>query len=455
VELDALLAISPVDGRYADKTGGLREIFSEMGLMKYRVKTEVRWLQALANHPEIKEVPSLSAPANAFLEKMVSSFGLAEARRVKEIESTTNHDVKAIEYFIKEKIAANPELAKVSEYVHFACTSEDINNLCYAQMVLDARQNFLLPAADELIEKLRAMAHEHAAVPLLSRTHGQPATPTTMGKELANVAYRLRRWRDRLAEVEILGKINGAVGNYNAHLVAYPKVDWASLAKSFTTSFGLGWNPYTTQIEPHDFIAEFCHALSGFNTVVLDFDRDVWAYISFGFFGQKTVKGEIGSSTMPHKVNPIDFENSEGNIGIANALLLHLAQKLPVSRLQRDLSDSAALRSLGVGVAHSLIAFKATLKGTAKLVVNADAMASELAGQWAILAEPIQTVLRRYGVENPYEQLKALTRGKSVDEAALHQFIEALKIPAEVKTELKKLKPETYLGNAVHQAKNI
>ncbi|MFN4289243.1 MAG: adenylosuccinate lyase [Permianibacter sp.] len=455
MELSALTAISPVDGRYAAKTAALRPIFSEFGLIRYRAIVEVRWLQKLASHPGIPEVPAFSAQANSLLDEIARTFSLADAQRVKDIEKTTNHDVKAIEYLLKEKVAGNAELAKVSEFIHFACTSEDINNLSYALMLSDARAEVLLPMLDKIIGAIRDMAHRYASIPMMSRTHGQPASPTTLGKEMANVVARLQRQREQFAAVAIMGKINGAVGNYNAHLSAYPDVDWQTFAKEFVTSLGLQWNPYTTQIEPHDWNAEYFHALMRFNTILLDFDRDVWGYIALGHFKQKTIAGEIGSSTMPHKVNPIDFENSEGNLGIANALLDHLANKLPVSRWQRDLTDSTVLRTIGTGIAHAVIAYESSLKGISKLEVNEQSLADELNDNWEVLAEPIQTVMRRYGIEKPYEKLKELTRGKKIDAAGMQAFVDGLDIPADAKARLKAMTPASYIGNAVEQAKKL
>lgn len=453
MDLSSLSAVSPIDGRYAGKTEDLRPIFSEFGLIHHRVLVEIRWLQHLAASPAITEVPVFSEHANKILDGIVDNFSEKDAQRVKNIERTTNHDVKAVEYFIKEKIAGNTELDAVSEFVHFACTSEDINNLAYALMLREGRNQVLLPLLDELIDAVRQLAHEYADIPMLSHTHGQPATPTTAGKEMANVVYRLQRQRDQVAEVELLGKINGAVGNYNAHLAAYPELDWAKLAAEFVASLGLTWNPYTTQIEPHDYIAELFDALARYNTVLLDFDRDIWSYISMGFFKQKTVAGEVGSSTMPHKVNPIDFENSEGNLGLANAIFAHLAQKLPISRLQRDLSDSTVLRNLGVGLAHSVIAYHSTLRGISKLEIDQARLLAVLDDNWEVLAEPIQTVMRRYGVEKPYEKLKELTRGQRVDAKAMKAFIEKLDIPDAEKQRLIKMTPASYIGNAAEQAK--
>ncbi|WP_106419860.1 adenylosuccinate lyase [Salinicola tamaricis] len=453
-DLSALTALSPVDGRYADKTAALRQHFSEFGLIRARVTVEVRWLECLAAHPGIAEVPALSAEAQAFLDQLVKRFSVSDAERVKTIERTTNHDVKAVEYFIKEAIAEQPELHAISEFVHFACTSEDINNLSYALMLRDGL-GALLPSMREIHAAIARLAAEHAEQPMLSRTHGQTASPTTLGKEMANVAYRLARQLKQVEAVEFLGKINGAVGNYNAHLATYPEVDWADNAQRFVESLGLTFNPYTTQIEPHDYVAELFDAISRFNTILIDFDRDVWGYISLGYFKQRTVAGEIGSSTMPHKVNPIDFENSEGNLGLANALLDHLARKLPISRWQRDLTDSTVLRNLGVGLAYGLIAYHASLKGIGKLEANPQRLDDDLDQSWEVLAEPIQTVMRRYGIEQPYEKLKTLTRGKRIDQAGFAAFIDTLALPDEVKRELKALTPGTYTGNAAAQAKAL
>ncbi|MCB1823403.1 MAG: adenylosuccinate lyase [Candidatus Competibacteraceae bacterium] len=456
MELSALTAISPIDGRYADKTVELRPIFSEYGLIRHRVRVEVCWLQALARHPDIPEVPPLSEHALHILGRLVENFTLVDAQRVKNIERTTNHDVKAVEYLLKEKIAGNAELEAVGEFIHFACTSEDINNLAYALMLSEARTQALLPALDESIDAIARLARQHADQAMLARTHGQPASPTTLGKEMANVAYRLKRQRAQLAAVPLLGKINGAVGNYNAHLTAYPELDWEEFAHRFVTEdLGLDWNPYTIQIEPHDYMAEYFHAVMRANTVLLDFCRDLWSYIAIGYFRQRTVAGEIGSSTMPHKVNPIDFENAEGNLGVANALLDHLAAKLPVSRWQRDLTDSTVLRTLGVGLAHSLVAYQSCLKGIGKLEVNTAALDADLDANWEVLAEPIQTVMRRHGIEQPYEQLKALTRGQRVDRETLRAFIADLAIPEEAKQRLLALTPAGYTGNAADQARRV
>ncbi|WP_448218638.1 adenylosuccinate lyase [Endozoicomonas sp. 2B-B] len=456
MELSALTAVSPVDGRYGDKTQSLRSIFSEYGLIRFRVTVEVKWLQALASHPEIIEVPELSKGANVLLDRLVDNFSLEDAQRVKEIERTTNHDVKAVEYLIKEKIQDNDELATISEFVHFACTSEDINNLSHGLMLKTGIEQAVLPPMHQIIKEIESLAHQHSDQSMLSRTHGQTASPTTLGKEMANVAYRLRRQVQQINRITPLGKINGAVGNYNAHLSAYPEIDWQQHAEKFVTSLGLEWNPYTTQIEPHDYIAELFDAICRFNTVLIDFDRDIWGYISQGYFKQKTVAGEVGSSTMPHKVNPIDFENSEGNLGIANAVMQHLAMKLPVSRWQRDLTDSTVLRNLGAGLGYSLIAYASTLKGISKLQINAERLNEDLDNAWEVLAEPIQTVMRRYGIKQPYEKLKALTRGQEgITQATLETFIDNLNMPAGVKAELKKLTPANYVGNAASQARAI
>ncbi|ESJ42903.1 adenylosuccinate lyase, partial [Salmonella enterica subsp. enterica serovar London str. CFSAN001081] len=409
MELSSLTAVSPVDGRYGDKVSALRGIFSEYGLLKFRVQVEVRWLQKLAAHAAIKEVPAFAADANGYLDTLVANFNEEDAARIKTIERTTNHDVKAVEYFLKEKVAAIPALHDVSEFIHFACTSEDINNLSHALMLKTARDEVILPYWRQVINAVKDLATQYRDIPLLSRTHGQPATPSTLGKEMANVAYRMERQFRQLNQVEILGKINGAVGNYNAHIAAYPEVDWHQFSEEFVTSLGIQWNPYTTQIEPHDYIAELFDCIARFNTILIDFDRDVWGYIALNHFKQKTIAGEIGSSTMPHKVNPIDFENSEGNLGLSNAVLHHLANKLPVSRWQRDLTDSTVLRNLGVGIGYALIAYQSTLKGVSKLEVNRDHLLDELDHNWEVLAEPIQTVMRRYGIEKPYEKLKELT----------------------------------------------
>ncbi|MDB2384496.1 adenylosuccinate lyase, partial [Endozoicomonas sp.] len=434
MELTALTAVSPIDGRYGSKTKGLRSFFSEFGLIRFRVTVEVKWLKSLAKHPAIVEVPALSPQADELLESIVRNFSLADAERVKEIERTTNHDVKAVEYLIKEKVQHNNELAAISEFVHFACTSEDINNLSHGLMLKQGLDDVILPALEQVTDRIEILARTHASQPMLARTHGQTASPTTVGKELANSAYRLRRQLGQIRATQPLGKINGAVGNYNAHLAAYPDIDWTAHSQQFVESLGLSWNPYTTQIEPHDCIAELFDAISRFNTILIDFDRDIWGYISLGYFTQKIVAGEVGSSTMPHKVNPIDFENSEGNLGIANAIMQHLSAKLPVSRWQRDLTDSTVLRTLGVGLGHSLIAYESTLKGLGKLHVNPSRLNADLDNAWEVLAEPIQTVMRRYGIESSYEKLKALTRGQeSISKNSLAAFIDGLDLPAHVK----------------------
>jgi len=449
MELSALTAISPVDGRYGSKTSDLRPIFSEFGLTKYRVTVEVRWLQKLSATKAIEEVPAFSDAANQALDKIVSEFSEEDALRIKNIEATTNHDVKAVEYFLKEKISDNAELHAVTEFIHFACTSEDINNLSHGLMLKESRELILLPIIDDILSKIKGLAVEYKTIPMMCRTHGQPASPSTLGKEMANVYIRLKRQRQQISEVELLGKINGAVGNYNAHLSAYPEVKWHQFADEFVTDLGLTFNPFTTQIEPHDYIAELFDAVARFNTILIDFDRDIWGYIALGHFKQKTIAGEIGSSTMPHKVNPIDFENSEGNLGIANALFNHLAQKLPISRWQRDLTDSTVLRNLGVGFGHAMIAYQSTLKGISKLEVNEENLANELDKNWEVLAEPVQTVMRRYGIEKPYEKLKELTRGKRVDADSMRDFINNLELPESVKAELCLLTPASYIGRAV------
>jgi adenylosuccinate lyase len=455
MELTALTAISPVDGRYGSKVSVFRSIFSEYGLIRNRVTVEIRWLQTLAAHPQVQEVPLFSDEANAALNALVSEFGVTDAQRIKDIERTTNHDVKAVEYFIKEKIADNAELHAVTEFVHFACTSEDINNLSHALMLREGLDSGMLPVMTSVIDQIAKLAHDHAAQPMLSRTHGQTASPSTVGKELANVVHRLRRQLAQIKNVELMGKINGAVGNYNAHLSAYPDINWAKTAKTFIEGLGLIFNPYTTQIEPHDYIAELYDAVARFNTILIDLDRDIWGYISLGYFKQKTVEGEVGSSTMPHKVNPIDFENSEGNLGIANAVLNHLSAKLPISRWQRDLTDSTVLRNLGVGFAHSFIAYESTLKGMSKLELNSARLDADLHQAWEVLAEPIQTVMRRYNIEKPYEKLKVLTRGKTMSAEVIQSFVSSLDIPEQAKAELMAMTPGSYTGNAIDQARNI
>jgi len=454
MDLSALSAVSPIDGRYGSKTAALRAVFSEFGLIKQRVIVEVRWLQQLATHTGIAEIATFSPEVNAKLEALLAGFDIEQAARIKSIEATTNHDVKAVEYFLKESVKDVPQLQAINEFIHFACTSEDINNLSHALMLKEGRE-LALDYADRIIAKLTELSHAYADVAMLARTHGQTATPTTVGKELANVVARLRRQRDQIAAVQLLGKINGAVGNYNAHLSAYPNVDWAANARQFVESLGLTWNPYTTQIEPHDYIAELFDACARFNTILIDLDRDIWGYISLGYFKQRTVAGEVGSSTMPHKVNPIDFENSEGNLGLANAMFEHLARKLPISRWQRDLTDSTVLRNMGVGFGYSLIAYEALLKGLNKLELNRTRLAEDLDNAWEVLAEPIQTVMRRYGVSEPYEKLKALTRGQTINRETIQAFVETLDIPAEAKAALLALTPSTYIGNAIEQAKAI
>jgi len=455
VGLSTLMAISPIDGRYAKKTTDLRYLFSEYALMRFRILIEIRWLQTLARLPELAEIPPLSEHSENLLIKIYDNFHEEDAERIKNIERSTNHDIKAVEYFIKEKIAGNTELAAVSEFIHFGCTSDDINNLAYALMLQAARQQCLLPQMDEIIKKITAMAHEYAECPMLARTHGQPATPTTLGKELANVAARLKRQRYQLAAIELLAKFNGAVGNFNAHAIAYPEIDWETVCAKFIESFGLIYNPYTTQIEPHDYIAEYCDNVARFNTILMDFDRDMWGYISLGYFKQKTAASEIGSSTMPHKVNPIDFENSEGNLGVANALFTHFAQQLPRSRWQRDLRDSTILRNLGVACAHTIIGYQALLTGLQKTVVDQQQLLQDLDQHWEVLAEAIQTVLRRYKAEMPYEQLKELTRGKLINQHIMQTFINQLAIPEIAKKRLLELTPMTYLGNATDKARKI
>lgn len=453
--MTTLTAISPIDGRYAEKVTLLRPIFSELGLNHFRVIIEIHWLQWLAKTPEITEIKPLSENANKFLMTIIQEFSEQDAERIKTIEQSTNHDVKAIEYFLKEKIADNQELQTISEFIHFACTSEDINNLAYALMLKTARQQCLLPIMDELIISLTKMAHTHANQAMLSRTHGQPATPTTMGKEIAVFVYRLKQQRQQFSELPILGKINGAVGNYNAHVVAYPEINWPTLCAGFIKELDLTWNPYTTQIESHDYIAALCHALLRFNSILIDLNRDLWGYISLDYFKQKTHAHEVGSSTMPHKVNPIDFENSEGNLSLANNLCEFLANRLTISRWQRDLVDSTLMRNLGVGFAHCLIGYQALLKGLNKLELNQQKLAHDLNNHWEVLTEALQTVMRRYHIESPYEQLKKLSRGKIIDKQALHEFIRTLKLPEEVKRQLLELTPETYVGLATKLAQEI
>ena len=451
----ALTALSPLDGRYAGKVEPLRPIFSEFGLMHRRVHVEIEWLLALAAEPGIKELPPFTATQVKQLHTIADSFAIEEGARIKAIEATTNHDVKAVEYFIKERIGNDPTLAQAKEFVHFACTSEDINNLSYALMLRDARRGVLLPQLDAVIATLRQMAHDHADVPLLSRTHGQTASPSTLGKEMANVAARLQRQRKQLAEVEVSGKINGAVGNYNAHVITYPDLDWRCFSQQFVEGLDLDYNAYTTQIEPHDNIAEYCDAVRRANTILIDLARDIWGYISLGYFRQTLKAGEVGSSTMPHKVNPIDFENAEGNFGLANALLGHFAEKLPISRWQRDLTDSTVLRALGTAFGHTLVALESLQKGLGKLTVNAERLAADLDASWEVLAEAVQTVMRRYGLPQPYEQLKALTRGHGITKESMREFIGKLELPAEAKQRLLELTPGGYIGLAEGLAKNI
>jgi adenylosuccinate lyase len=453
--LTELSALSPLDGRYASKTDALRPILSEAGFMHHRVKVEIAWLLALSE-AGLDELKPFSAESKARLQKLAAEFTEQDAARIKAIEATTNHDVKAVEYWLKEKVQGDPELVAASEFIHFACTSEDINNTSHGMMLNTARGTVLLPALDKLIARLSEIAHQHADMPMMSRTHGQPASPTTMGKEIANVVARLRRAQQAIATVEILGKMNGAVGNYNAHLSAYPKVDWQAFARAVVEQrLGLTFNTYTIQIEPHDYIAELFDAIARANTILIDLSRDVWGYISLGFFKQKTKAGEIGSSTMPHKVNPIDFENAEGNLGMANAVLRHMAEKLPISRWQRDLTDSTVLRNIGVGFGYTLLAYDSCLRGLNKLEANPARMVEDLDQNWEVLAEPVQTVMRRYGIENPYEQLKELTRGKGISQAALREFIQGLAIPQDAKDRLLAMTPATYIGLAAQLAKDI
>ncbi len=456
MELTTLTALSPLDGRYGSKVAALRPLFSEFGLMKHRVLVEIEWLKALAAEPAIAEVPAFSAATIAELDAVAANFNEADAQAVKDIEAVTNHDVKAIEYFLKKRLANNAQVMQVSEFIHFACTSEDINNLSHALMLKGGRDSVLLPSLDKVITRLTELAHALADQPMLAHTHGQPASPSTLGKELANVVYRLRRGRERIAAVGLLGKINGAVGNYNAHLSAYPDFDWESFAQKFVASLGLEFNPYTIQIEPHDYMAELFDAIGRVDTVLIDFNRDVWGYISMGYFKQKVKAGEVGSSTMPHKVNPIDFENSEGNLGLANALLRHLSEKLPISRWQRDLTDSTVLRNMGVGLGYALLGYESCLRGLNKLEANPQRLQDDLNANWEVLAEPIQTVMRRYGVANPYEQLKELTRGKhGMTKESLHVFIMGLEIPDAAKQQLLALTPSNYTGKGAALAKRI
>jgi adenylosuccinate lyase len=452
MELSALTAISPIDGRYQNKTDSLRPIFSEYGLFRFRVQVEIEWLKALANHSAIVEVDNFSAAALAVLDNIKNDFSVDDAAAIKDIEKTTNHDVKAVEYFIRDKIKNDTSLQQASQFIHFACTSEDINNLSHALMLKEARATVLGPGLQALITHLQTLTREHAALPMLCRTHGQTASPTTLGKEFAIYVHRLLRQQAQLDQIEILGKMNGAVGNFNAHLSAYPELDWMALSKEFVEGLGLDWNPHTTQIESHDYMAEYFHVLSRINTILIDLSRDIWSYISLGYFKLKLKEGEIGSSTMPHKVNPIDFENAEGNLGLANGIFEHLAQKLPISRWQRDLTDSTVLRNMGVGIAHTLIAFDSCAKGLSKLDINPTAINDDLEHSWEVLAEPIQTVMRRYGIDNAYEQLKELTRGQNINQETLHKFIAQLDLPDNVKSQLQQLTPQNYIGNAAAQA---
>ncbi|MXP67447.1 adenylosuccinate lyase [Pantoea sp. Aalb] len=447
--LSFLTAVSPIDGRYGDKINSLRDIFSEYGLFKFRIKIEIYWLKKLSTTVEIKEVPMFDADINAILDNIFINFSEKDAEIIKNIERDTNHDMKAVEYFLKEKLVHIPVVCGVSEFIHFGCTSEDINNLSYALMLKMARCDIIIPLWEKIIYAVQTLAREYKDIPFLARTHGQPAIPSTIGKEMANVVYRMKRQLLQLNQIEILGKFNGAVGNYNAHVAAYPKINWHELSEEFVTSLGLTWNPYTTQIEPHDYIAELFNCIVRFNIILIDFNRDIWGYIALNFFKQKIISKEISSSTMPHKVNPINFENSEGNLGLANAIMQHLASKLPISRWQRDLTDSTLLRNLGVGLGYSLIAYNSVLNGISKLEVNQENLLQELNSNWKILAEPIQTVMRRYGIKKPYETLKTFTRGKHINEIDIKNFIDSLKLPKEEKTRLKKMTPACYLGYAV------
>ena len=455
MELSALTAISPVDGRYQNKTDVLRPIFSEYGLFRFRVLVEIEWLKKLSKNPNIKEIESFSASSISLLDNIKNNFSIDDAKQIKKIEKITNHDMKAVEYFIREKIQSDPKLKNVSQFIHFACTSEDINNLSYALMLKDARENILLPKLQKLIIILQEMSDSYASIPMLSRTHGQIASPTTLGKEMAIYVYRALRQMKQFENIELLGKLNGAVGNFNAHFAAYPDINWMSLSKEFIEELGLTWNPYTTQIESHDYMAEYFHTLARTNTILIDLCRDLWGYISLGYFNLKPIKEEVGSSTMPHKVNPIDFENAEGNFGIADSIFEHLAMKLPTSRWQRDLSDSTVLRNAGVGIAHTIIAFDSTVAGLSKIDINKDVIHEDLKDSWEVLTEPIQTVMRRYNIDNAYEKLKKLSRGQKINKEILHNFIEQLDIPDDAKSRLKELNPSNYLGNAEIQAKSI
>ncbi|PPI88784.1 adenylosuccinate lyase [Candidatus Pantoea edessiphila] len=449
MELSILKNISPIDGRYSDKVNELRAIFSEYGQFKYRIKIEINWLKKLSDTAEIKEVPIFYEDIQEFLNSIIDNFSENDASYIKSIEKDINHDVKAVEYFIKEKINDIPVLHNISEFIHFACTSEDINNLSYALMLKTTIYEIIIPCWNQLIREIKNLAKIYRNIPLLSRTHGQPATPTTMGKEMANTVFRMQRQLNQLNKIQILGKINGAVGNYNAHIVAYPEVDWLKLSKEFVMSLGLTWNPYTTQIEPHDYISELFDCITRFNNILIDFNRDMWSYISLNYFKQKIILKEVGSSTMPHKVNPIDLENSEGNLGIANTMMKHMSNKLPISRLQRDLTDSTVLRNMGVAFSYSVIAYKATLKGISKLEINKDCMMDDLNSNWVVLAEPIQTIMRRYGIKKPYETLKNLVHKNNIDQSTIHQFIDKIDIPNKEKIRLKKLTPYNYIGYAI------
>ena len=455
MELSALTAISPVDGRYQNKTDVLRPIFSEYGLFRFRVLVEIEWLKKLSKNPNIKEIESFPASSISLLDNIKNNFSIDDAKQIKKIEKITNHDMKAVEYFIREKIQSDPKLKNVSQFIHFACTSEDINNLSYALMLKDARENILLPKLQKLIIILQEMSDSYASIPMLSRTHGQIASPTTLGKEMAIYVYRALRQMKQFENIELLGKLNGAVGNFNAHFAAYPDINWMSLSKEFIEELGITWNPYTTQIESHDYMAEYFHTLARTNTILIDLCRDLWGYISLGYFNLKPIKGEVGSSTMPHKVNPIDFENAEGNFGIADSIFEHLAMKLPTSRWQRDLSDSTILRNAGVGIAHTIIAFDSTVAGLSKIDINKDVIHEDLKDSWEVLTEPIQTVMRRYNIDNAYEKLKKLSRGQKINKEILHNFIEQLDIPDDAKSRLKELNPSNYLGNAEIQAKSL
>lgn len=455
MQISSLMAISPLEGRYQDKVNLLRPIFSEYGLMKFRVYVEIHWLIMLTDHANLPEVPPLSRHARDVLLGIIDNFSEQEAQRIKHIESGINHDVKAVEYYLKERIINNQELAKLSEFLHFGCTSEDINNLSYALMLQAARKQCILPALDELVSQLKHLAHEYAAQPMLARTHGQPATPTTVGKEIANVLYRLQRQIEQFITTPIFAKMNGASGNYNALCAAYPNVDWQTISKNFVCQLELMWNPYTTQIEPHDYMAELFSVLLRINTILLDFSRDMWGYIALNYFKQKSISTEVGSSTMPHKINPIDFENAEGNIGIANALLDHMIQKLPVSRWQRDLSDSTVLRNIGVAIAHTALAYQSLSKGLQKVAPNIEILEDELNHHWEVLAEPVQTLMRRFGIEQPYEKLKTFTRGHKITQEKLHEFIKSLELPDAVKKQLLQMKPRDYIGYAENLAKRV